>query len=91
MPDLIHTMLLGMLDHLQRWILRFIMMEGGLEKYKAMCLSVPAYHDCKPTNKSCDHVSQRNGKEMDEMTGYLLGVVTQSVRGGSPTERGILN
>jgi len=36
-------------------------------------------------------VSQWNGKEMKEMSGYLVGVVTQSLRGGSPAQRPIFN
>jgi len=52
---------------------------------------VPAYHDLTPKNKSYEEVSQWNGKEMKEMTRYLQGVVTQSLRGGSPTQSPIFN
>ena len=62
-----------------------------LDKYNAIWLSVPAYHDLTPKNKSYEEVSQWNGKEMKEMSRYLLGVVTQSLRGGSPAQRPIFN
>jgi hypothetical protein len=52
---------------------------------------VPAYHDLTPKNKSYEEVSQWNGKEMKEMSQYLLGVVTQSLRGGSPAQSPIFN
>jgi hypothetical protein len=52
---------------------------------------VPAYHDLTPNTKSYEEVSQWNGKEMKEMSRYLLGVVTQSLRGGSPTQHPIFN
>jgi len=39
-----------------------------------------------PKNKSNEEVSQWNGKEMKELSWYLLGVVTQSLRGGSPAQ-----
>jgi len=41
--------------------------------------------------KSCEEVSQWNEKEMKEMSWYLLGVVTQSLQGGSPAQRPIFN
>jgi hypothetical protein len=62
-----------------------------LDKYNAIWSSVPAYHDLTPKNKSYEEDSQWNGKEMKEMSRYLLGVVTQSVRGGSPAQRPIFN
>jgi len=52
---------------------------------------VPAYHNLTPKNKSYGEVSQWNGKEMKEMSRYLLGVVSQSLRGGSPAQRPIFN
>jgi len=58
-----------------------------LDKYNAIWLSVPAYHDLTAKNKSHEDVSEWNGKEMNEMSRYLLGVVTQSLRGGSPAQR----
>jgi len=90
-PDLLHTMQIGMLDHLQKWIFHFMKTHGWLDKYNALWLSVPAYHDLTLKNKSYEEVSQWNGKEMKEMSRYLLGVVTQSLRGGSPAQRPIFN
>jgi hypothetical protein len=62
-----------------------------LDKYNAIWLSMPAYDDLTPKNKSYEEVSQWNWKEMNEMSWYLLGVVTQSLRGGSPAQRPIFN
>jgi len=89
--DLLHTLHIGMLDHLQKWIFHFMKTHERLDKYKAICLSVPAYDDLTPKNKSHQEVSQWNGKEMKEMSRYLLEVVTQSLRGGSPAQRPIFN
>jgi hypothetical protein len=72
-------MQIGMLDHLQDWIFHFLKTHEGLDKYNAIWLSVPAYHDLTPNNKSYEEVFQWNGKEMKEMSQYLLGVVTQSL------------
>jgi hypothetical protein len=85
-PDLLHTMQIGMLDHLQKWIFHIMKTHELLDKYNASWLSVPAYHDLTPKNRSYEEVSQWNQKEMKEISGYLLGVVTQSLRGGSPAQ-----
>jgi hypothetical protein len=84
-------MQIRMLDHLQKWIFHFIKMHERLEKYNAIWLSMPAYHDLTPQNQSYEEVSQWNGKEMKEMSRYLFGVVTQSQRGGIPAQHPIFN
>jgi len=47
-PDQLHTMQIGMLDHLQQWIFYFIKTYERLDKYIAIWLFVPAYHDLTP-------------------------------------------
>jgi predicted enzyme related to lactoylglutathione lyase len=66
-------------------------MHEWLDKYNAMWLTVPAYHDLLTRNKSYEEVFQWNAKEMKEMSEYLLGVVTQSLRGGCLAQRPIFN
>jgi hypothetical protein len=90
-PKLLYTMQIGMLNHLQKWIFIFMKTQEGLNKYNAISFSVPAYHSLTPKTKSYEEVSQWNGKEMKEMSRYLLGVVTQSLRGASPTQCPIFN
>jgi hypothetical protein len=63
----------------------------GLDKYNAIWLSVPAYHNLTPKNKPYEEVSEWNGKEMKEMSRFLLGVVTQSLQGGNPAQSPIFN
>jgi hypothetical protein len=84
-------MQIGMLDHLQKWSFHFMKTHEPLDKYTAILLSVPAYHDLTPKNMSYEEVSQWNGKETKEMSRYLLGVVTQSLREGSPAQHPIFN
>jgi len=90
-PDLLHTMQIGMLHHLQKWIFHFMKTHEQLDKYNAIWLSMSAYHNLTPKNKSYEEVSQWNGKGMKDMSRYLLGVVTQSLRGGSPAQCPIFN
>jgi hypothetical protein len=80
-----------MLDHLQKWIFLFMKTYKRLDKYNAIWLLVPAYHNFTPKTKPYEKVSQWNGQEMKEIRRYLLGVVTQSLRGGSPAQHPILN
>jgi hypothetical protein len=84
-------MQIGMLDHLQQWIFHFMKTHEGLDKNNAIRLSVHAYHDHTLKYKSYTEVDPQNEKEMKEMNRYLLGVVTQSLPGGSPTQRPIFN
>jgi len=50
-PNLLHTMQIGMLDHLQKCIFHFMKTHERLDKYNAIWLSMPAYHDLTPNNK----------------------------------------
>jgi len=84
-------MQIGMRDHLQKCIFDFVKMDERLDTFNAIWFSVPAYHDLTPTTKSYEEVSQFNGKEMKKMMRYLLRVVTQSLLGGSPAQRPIVN
>jgi hypothetical protein len=90
-PDLLHTMLFGMLHHLQKWIFHFLKMHKRFDKYNAILLSVPADHDLKPKTKSYEEFPEWNGKEMKEMSRYLLGVVIHFQQGGSPAQHPIFN
>jgi hypothetical protein len=80
-----------MLDPLPKWIFHFMKIHELFDKYNAIWISVPAYHDLTPKNKSNEEVSQRNRKEMNEMSRYLLGVVTQFPQGGNPTQHPVFN
>jgi len=91
MPDLLHTMQIGMLDHLQKWIFHFMKRHEQLDKYNVIWVSVPAYNVLTPNTTSYEEVSHWNGKEMKEMSRYLLRVVTWLRRGGSPAQRSIFN
>jgi hypothetical protein len=90
-PDLHHTIQIGMVDHLQKCIFHFMKTYEQLGKYNATLLCVSAYHDLTPKTKSYEDVSQWNGNEMEEMSRYLPGVVTQSLPGGNLTQHPIFN
>jgi hypothetical protein len=66
-PDLLHTMHIGRIDHLQKWTFHFMKTHALLDKYNAILLSVPAYHDLTPNNSSYEEIYPWNGNEMKEM------------------------
>jgi hypothetical protein len=90
-PDLLHTLQISMLHHLQKLMFHFMKTHEWRDKYKAIWLSRPAYHNLTPMNKSYKEVSQWNGKEMKDMSWHQLGVVTQPLRAGSPAQCSICN
>jgi hypothetical protein len=75
-PEPFHPMQIGMLDRLQKRIFHFMKKYERLDKKNVVWLSVPTYHDITPKNKSYEEISQSNGKQMKEMSRYLLGDVT---------------
>jgi hypothetical protein len=78
-PNLLHTILILLLDHLQTWIFHFMKTHERLDKYNVIWSYVPAYYDIIPTTKSYEEVSQWNWKQMKEMNKCVLEVVTQSL------------
>jgi len=89
--DPLHTIQMGSLFHLQEWIFHFMTMRERLNKYNAIWLSVPAYHNLTPKNQWYVVLSQWTGKEMKEISQCPLGVVTQSLQGRSPSQHPIFN
>jgi hypothetical protein len=63
-----------------------LMMHKWLDKFNAIRLSVSANYDLSPKTKTYVVVTQWNGKEMKEMSQYLLGVVTQALQGRFPAQ-----
>jgi len=63
-PNLLHTMQIGTLDHLQKWINHCMKTHERRDKYNSIWLFVPAYQDLTPRNQSYEEVSQWNGKEI---------------------------
>ena len=61
-PDLLHTMQISILGHIQKLIFHFMKMHKQVNKYNAIWLSVPAYYDLTPKNKSYGKVAEWNVK-----------------------------
>jgi hypothetical protein len=70
--DKLHTMVISILDHLQRLNFHFKKSHERLHNYNAIKLSVAAYHDLTPMKVLCKEVSERNGNEKQEMSQLIL-------------------
>jgi len=65
---LVHKMQIGMHDHLQKWMFHFMKTHERLNKYNAIWLSMPAYHNLKTKNKSWGSFSlKRKGDKGNEL------------------------
>jgi len=51
-PDLLKTMLIGILDYLQLWMFHFMKTQVLLDQYNAIWLFIPANQDLTPQNES---------------------------------------
>ena len=54
-----------------------------LERYNSLWFSTPAYNDLTSKYKPYEEVSRLGGKEVKEISRYLLAVVVQTLRSGS--------
>jgi len=80
-PQKPHSMQIGTPDHLQRWNFHFMKSPERQYNYNAIWLAVPADHNLTPMKKLCKEVSEWNGNEKQEMSRFMLGVVTLTLRG----------
>jgi hypothetical protein len=72
-------------------MVHFVKTYRWLYKYNPNWLPLAACHDLRTKNKSYNDATQWNEKEMKGMSCSLLGVVTQSLQGGSATPHPIFN
>jgi hypothetical protein len=84
-------MQLGMLKHLLNWLQQFMKKFKRLERYNEIWLSVPAYLDITQPKKSYEEITQWAGTELRQISRYLLGVVTNTLRSPSPLEKPIFD
>jgi hypothetical protein len=66
-PDLLHTLLLGMLKHLVNWIMSCLKQYHHLTEFNEAWLSVPASLEQPTPNKTNEQVKQLAGKDLCSM------------------------
>jgi hypothetical protein len=90
-PDLLHTMQLGMLKHLLQWLNQLLKKYNRLDRFNDLWLSVPAYPDFTKPTKAYEEVSQWTGKELKNMSRFLVSVLSNALRCPEHHERADFN
>jgi hypothetical protein len=90
-PDLLHTMQLGMLKHLLAWLNQLLKKHKRLERFNDLWLSIPAYPDFTKPTKAYEEVSQWTGKELKNMSRFLVSVLSNALRCPEYHERADFN
>ena len=78
-PDIIHTLLLGMLEHLMKWVMEFLSYVGRTTTFDYMWSRLPPYPGFTRPNKAYRSVSQWQGKEMRNLLRVILAVFTAAL------------
>jgi len=78
--DILHTMLLGNLQHLMDWITGFLKYHNRLPAFDDVWSSLPRYPGIHVPHKSYRLLSQLSGKEMRSILMVILGVFTVVLR-----------
>ena len=85
--DLLYTMQLGMMGYILKWLQHFLEEHSRFDQFNNIWLAVPPYLDMAAPSKPYAKISQWSGKEYKTMSRYLLPVLRNALRGGTPSER----
>jgi len=84
-PDLLHTVYLGVLKHLMEWLVKWLNTEKLMATFDDFWCRVPAYHGLKNFNKRYTATSQWQGKEMKVVVKILVPILAATLLSvGSP-------
>ena len=86
-PDILHTVYLGILDHLMKWLIPFLKDHKRHALFDAIWSVVPAYPALLRFNKPYSAVSQWQGKEMRTLGRILLPVLSATLFNPSVGEK----
>lgn len=79
-PDMLHTIYIGMVEHIMTWCTSFLREYGRMEIFDSIWKSLPAYDTLTKPTKSYSEVSQWGGKDMRRFLKYLLPTFTAALR-----------
>jgi len=63
-PDILHTVCLGMLKHLMDWVTSFLEQHSSIDTFNQLWANMPPYPAFTRINKPCSQVWQWSGEEM---------------------------
>jgi hypothetical protein len=90
-PYLLHTMHIGMLNHLLEWLQAFLRDHRRFDRFNNLWLSVPPYLNTAAPRLTYGEVSPGTRKEIKRLSTFVLGVLRNALRGPTPAERGIFD
>ena len=85
--DILHTILLGNLEHLMNWIIGFLEVNGRLYAFDDIWRMTPSYPGNRLPQKPYRQLTQIAGKEMRAILKIILAVFTASPRRNTDTTR----
>ena len=78
--DILHNILLGVLDHLMDWIQGFLEYHKRITAFDYVWRRLPAYPGFTVPQKGYRSISQWSGKEMRNFSKIILGTFTATLR-----------
>ena len=78
-PDLLHTIYLGLFKHMMDWIQGFLKKHGGLQAFDDTWETLPQYPGFFVPKKAYLEVTQWQGKERRNLARCLLGVLAMAL------------
>jgi hypothetical protein len=86
-PDLLHTVYLGIIDHLMKWIMDFLKTYKRLDAFNTHWRRMPAYPGFRRFQKEFGAVSQWTGIEMRTIPRVLIAVLSATLLGPAAHEK----
>ena len=71
-PDILHTLYLGILEHLMKWVFEFLTLVGRANTFHHLWSRLPPFSCLARSSKAYRSVSQWQGKEMRNLLCVLL-------------------
>ena len=79
-PDMLHTVYLGLFKHMMDWIQGFLKKHGRLQAFDDVWKALPPYPGFLVPKKAYREVAQWQGKEMRNLGHCILGVFAVALR-----------
>ena len=86
-PDILHTIYLGMLKHLMDWVTSFLEQHSRIDKFNQLWAMMPPYPGFARFNKPYSQVTQWSGKEMKALGRVIVPVFAATLLNPSASQR----
>jgi len=78
-PNILHTIYLGMRKHLMDWVTSFFEQHSRIDKFNQLWVMMPPYPGFAGFNKPYSQVAQWNDKEMKSLGSVIVPVLALTV------------